>query len=192
MAPRMSTGFGGSDAKDDFDRARRRQVLARARGTVRGRKRAAAPDDLVPLVEVVAGLGGRVSERPLGVARVPIDAVIGTVDRTDGFDRRFLPTSSKGRQRWERVAQAVRRGDTLPPVELYRLGELFFVIDGHHRVSVARALGLAEVEANVTELRTRKPVTGLSVSDLAALATPGPPTPAPPTTAARPPPTGGG
>jgi len=96
---------------------------------------------------------------------------VGTVDRTEGFDRRFLPTSSKDRQRWERVAQASRRGDTLPPVELYRLGDFYFVIDGHHRISVARALGFGEVEANVTGLRTRKPADGLSVTDLAALAT---------------------
>ncbi len=181
MTPRMSTGFGGSDARDDFDRARRRRVLARAANTV-SRNRAAT-DGLMPLAEVVAALGGRASERRLGLRTVPVDAVIGTVDRAEEFDRRFLPTSSKNRQRWERIAQATRRGDTLPPVELYKLGHFYFVTDGHHRVSVARALGFAEVEANVTELRTRKSVDGLSVNQLAALAAP---------EDRRPPPTGGG
>jgi len=167
----MSTGFGGSDAKDDFDRARRRRALARAASTVAAGKRTAT-DGLVPLAEAVAALGGRSSERRLGLRTVLIEAIVGTVDRAEGFDRRFLPTSSKNRQRWERIAQATRRGDTLPPVELYKLGDFYFVIDGHHRISVARALGFGEVEANVTELRTRTPAGGLSVSELAALATP--------------------
>ena len=166
----MSTGFVGSDAKDDFDRARRRQVLARAARTVAARGRATISDDLIPLAEVERSLGGRVSERPSGLRTVPVSAIVGTVDRSEGFDRRFLPTSSKGRLRWERIARAVRRGETLPPVELYRLGDLYYVIDGHHRVSVAAALGLGEVDANVTELRTRTPATGVVVSDLAALA----------------------
>jgi len=166
----MSTGFGGSDARDDFDRARRRRVLARAASTV-GRNRAST-DGLIPLAEVVAALGGRVSERQLGLKTVPVDAIVGTVDRTEGFDRRFLPTSSKDRQRWERIAQATRRGDTLPPVALYKLGAFYLVIDGHHRVSVAKALGFTDVDANVTELRTRRPADGLSVDDLAALAMP--------------------
>jgi hypothetical protein len=167
----MSTGFGGSDARDDFDRARRRQALARAAGTVSGRTRSAA-GALVPLPEVLAALGGRLSERDLGLRTVPIDGVIGSVDRTEGFDRRFLPTSSKSRARWERIAQAVRRGDTLPPVELYKLGDAYFVIDGHHRVSVARALGRPDVDARVTELRTRTPPEGLSITDLPAMAQP--------------------
>ncbi|MDQ6947802.1 MAG: chromosome partitioning protein ParB, partial [Actinomycetota bacterium] len=105
MTPRMSTGFGGSDAKDDFDRARRKRAMARAAGTVAASKRTAT-DGLVPLAEVVAALGGRVSERRLGLRTVLVDAIVGTVDRAQGFDRRFLPTSSKNRQRWERIAQA--------------------------------------------------------------------------------------
>jgi len=156
--------------------------MARAAGTVGGRNRSAT-DGLVPLAEVVAALGGRSSERRLGLRTVPVDAVVGTVDRAEGFDRRFLPTSTKDRQRWERIAQATRRGDTLPPVVLYKLGDYYFVVDGHHRVSVARALGFGEVEADVTELRTKKPADGLSVNDLAALAAP---------TGRRPPPTGAG
>jgi hypothetical protein len=190
MAPRMSTGFGGSDAKDDFDRARRRQTLARAAATVSGRTRSDA-GGLVPLAEVEAALGGRLSERHLGLRTVPIDNVIGSVDRTEGFDRRFLPTSSKSRSRWERIAQAARRGDTLPPVELYKLGDAYFVIDGHHRVSVARALGRPDVDARVTELRTRTPAEGLSITDVTAMAQPPRPRPRP-RPRRRPPPTGGG
>lgn len=151
-------------------RARRRRVLARAASSVGGRNRAAT-DGLVPLAEVAAVLGGRGSERRLGLRTGPVDAIVGTVDRTDDFDRRFLPTSSLNRQRWERIARATRRGDTLPPVELYKLGGFYFVVDGHHRISVARALGFGEVEANVIELRTRRPSDGLSVNDLPALAT---------------------
>ncbi len=80
---------------------------------------------------------------------------VGTVDRTRGFDRSFRPTSSTARGRWERIANMVRRGEPLPPVQLYRIGDVHFVRDGHHRVSVARALGRTEIDAYVTEVLTR-------------------------------------
>jgi hypothetical protein len=59
------------------------------------------------------------------------------------------------RERWERLALAARRGEHVPPIEVYRVGELHFVADGHHRVSVAHALGLATIDAYVTEVRTK-------------------------------------
>jgi hypothetical protein len=80
---------------------------------------------------------------------------VGTVDRSRGFDRNFRPTSPQVRRRWERIAQAMRRGEPMPPVDLYKVGGAYFVRDGHHRVSVARALGLEEIDARVTEVVTR-------------------------------------
>lgn len=109
---------------------------------------------ILPFEEVVAALG-RVSEHELGLRSIELDSIVGTVDRGKDFDRSFLPRSGRVRTRWERIAGAQRRGQALPPVLVYRIGELHFVRDGHHRVSVARALGYDSIDAYVTEVRTR-------------------------------------
>ena len=90
----------------------------------------------------------------LGLQTIRLDSIVGTVDRTREFDRSFRPTSRRVRRRWEGIAKAMRRGDPMPPIDVYRVGELHFVEDGHHRVSVARQLGLEVIEANVTEILT--------------------------------------
>ena len=146
------TGFPGRDATDDFLRARRRQTLRRLAQSV-----ARTPGDvdvILPFDEVVAELG-RTGERELGLQVVPLDSIVGTVDKPHGFDRSFRPTSSRVRGRWERIAEAMRRGEPIPPVSLYRVGDAHFVRDGHHRVSVARAQGLRDIDAYVTEVKTR-------------------------------------
>jgi hypothetical protein len=145
------TGFPGADAQDDFLRARRRQAVRRL-----GQRLGRGDVDLIlPFDEVVAELG-RVGERDLGLQVVALDSIVGTVGRPGGgFDRSFRPTSSQVRRRWERIAGAMRRGESIPPVSLYRVGDVHFVRDGHHRVSVARALGRTEIEATVTEVMTR-------------------------------------
>ena len=79
---------------------------------------------------------------------------MGSVDRTRDFDRRFRPTSRRTRKRWERMATAARRGEAFPPIDVYRIGEVHFVKDGHHRVSIARAQGLPDIDAYVTEVQT--------------------------------------
>jgi hypothetical protein len=150
-APR-STGMPGVDAQHDFLRSRRRAVLARLAARLRGE-----PDDVgvvLPYDEVIDALGF-VSEHRLGLQVVKIETIIGSVDRGRDFDRRFRPTSGRVRSRWEQIATAVRRGEALPPVDLLRIGEIHFVQDGHHRVSVARALGLADIDAFVTEVQTK-------------------------------------
>jgi len=152
MARTRDTGFPAADAQDDFLRARRRQALSRVG---RGLSRASGDVDLIlPFDEVVAALG-RVGERNVGPQVVLLETVLGTVDRKHGFDRQFRPTSRLVRARWEAIANAMRRGEAMPPVSLYRIGEVHFVRDGHHRVSVARAMGLQKVDAYVTEVITR-------------------------------------
>ena len=111
-------------------------------------------DLILPFDEVVAALG-RIGERDLATQVIPVDSIVGTVDRKSGFDRSFRPTSSRVRTRWERIAAAMRRGEYLPPIEVYRIGDAHFVRDGHHRVSVARALGIEQIEAHVIEIVTR-------------------------------------
>ena len=150
-APR-STGMPGLDAQHDFLRARRRATLARLAARLR-----TGPDDvgvILPYEEVIAALGFE-SERGLGLRVVALDSIVGTVDRARDFDRRFRPASGRVRSRWEQIAAAMRRGESMPPVDLMRVGEIHFVRDGHHRVSVARALGRGDIDAYVTEVITR-------------------------------------
>jgi hypothetical protein len=152
----MSTGFPESDAAAAFARERRRQALAKLASRARRR------DDvtvMLPFEDVVAAVGRR-GERHLGLQSIALDSVIGTVDRRHGeFDRRFRPASSRARRRWESIAVARRRGRPMPPIDVYRIGELHFVIDGHHRVSVARAHGDTDIDAYVREVQTNLPVT---------------------------------
>jgi hypothetical protein len=148
----VSTGFPGPDAQSDFSRARRAQLLAEI-----GRRLRREPDDvalMLPFEEVVEALG-RTGQRDLGLHAVPLDAIVGTVDRTADFDRRLRPTSPRLRTRWERIAAAQGRGEALPPVSLYKIGDLYFVRDGHHRVSVAKSLGRTDIDAYVVEVETR-------------------------------------
>ena len=147
------TGFPVADAENDFLRVRRRQVLSRLANWLRH-----GPDDvdvMLPFDEVVAALG-RVGERRIGLETISLDSIVGSVDRARGdFDRRFRPTSGRVRERWQRLALAHRRGEAIPPIEVYRVGALHFVYDGHHRVSVARALNLATIDAYVTVVATK-------------------------------------
>jgi len=138
------------DAESDFLRARRAQTLSALASRLRGdgdTRRALSFD------EVVDALGRR-GERRLGLQLIPLDSIVGSVDKARDFDRRFRPTSDKSRARWERIARASRVGEEIPPIDVYKLGDHYFVRDGHHRVSVARALGLRLIEADVTEVQT--------------------------------------
>jgi hypothetical protein len=150
MAP--DTGFPRADAHTDFGRARRQRALSRLAARLRRE-----PDDvhlILPYEEVVEALGFQ-SERSIGLHSIPLDSIVGTVDRAREFDRSFRPTSTRVRQRWENIALAQRTGKAMPPIEVYRVGELHFVKDGHHRVSVARAQGRDTIDAYVTEVTTR-------------------------------------
>src|SRR6202012_1735799 len=129
MAPPRSTGLPDQDAQNDFMRARRRAVATRLAARLRGE-----PDDVrmvLPYEEVVAALG-YVSERRIGLRVVALSAIVGSVDRAREFDRSFRPTSGRVRSRWEHIAAMARRGESLPPVDLLRIGELYFVGSGEH------------------------------------------------------------
>ena len=154
------TGFPIADAENDFLRMRRQQVLSRLGAWLRH-----APDDvdvMLPFDEVVAALG-RVGEQRIGLRSIPLDSIVGSVDRTNDFDRRFRPTSGRVRERWQRLALAHRRGEAIPPIVVYRVGDMHFVYDGHHRVSVARALNLSSIDAYVTVVSTKLTPAGISL-----------------------------
>lgn len=152
------TGFPRADVENDFLRARRRQVLARLVQRLRRE-----PDDvnlILPFDDVLAALG-RVGEQRVGLQTIRLDRIVGTVDSTRDFDRRFRPTSNRVRERWERLALAQRRGESIPPIDVYQVGDMYFVEDGHHRVSIALAMGQKVIDAYVTEIRTAVPAKGI-------------------------------
>ena len=93
-----------------------------------------------------------------GYEAVPLDRIIGSVDRYRDFDRAFLPRQEHTRSRWERIGKAHFEDVYLPPVDLYKVGDIYFVIDGNHRVSVARELGREFIDARVQECRVRVPI----------------------------------
>ena len=148
---RRDTGLPSADAQNDFSRARRQRLLARLSSRLR---RVDDVNHILPFEEVARALG-RTGERRLGQQLVPLDSIVGTVDRSREFDRAFRPTTPRVRERWQRINLAQRKGEAMPPIDVYRIGELHFVRDGHHRVSVARALGHHDINAYVTEVLTQ-------------------------------------
>jgi hypothetical protein len=164
----MRTGFPRADARDDFDRARRQALRAKLAGWVCGRS--SSRNRLLVLGEVIiipgvsaaipGGTGSareRAAHRELASqAAVPIDRIVGSVEPSRCFDRHFRPTSELPRTRFERIAADIRSGRGMDPVDLYRCGEDYYVLDGHHRIAVARALGERWVWANITEVRINK------------------------------------
>lgn len=151
-------------ARADFIRARFKAFLRRVRSLVDGR-----PDTLLSYNEVKEKLhlGGPVYR---GVRTVEVDKIIGSLNRYHQFDRTFLPLEDETADRWQKIDVAHYRDVSLPPVVLYKVGETYFVVDGHHRVSVARQQGQACIEAEVRECSARVDVTpDLRIEDLESL-----------------------
>jgi len=86
---------------------------------------------------------------------IPLDAIVGSVGRYKDFTRSFLPRLDSDEKRWARVMAKMNDLTGVPPIEVYRIGQAYFVLDGNHRVSAARQLGLAYIQAYVTEVHTR-------------------------------------
>ncbi|MDF0530350.1 chromosome partitioning protein ParB [Tsukamurella sp. 8F] len=158
------TGFPDADARADFDRARRRASLARLAAWIMRQPGDVA--EVLPYDEVIAALG-LVSERNLGLQVIEVASIVGSVDRTGDFDRYFRPINPALRARWLRLAAAQRRGESMPPIVVKRVGDMHFVVDGHHRVSIAFARHFETIDAYVTEVVTRVSATGVNArSDL--------------------------
>src|SRR5215472_9254947 len=96
-------------------------------------------------------------ERNLGLQEIPLDKIVGSVGRYKDFTRTFLPRTNSVRSRWQRLDAMARGAEGFPPIEVYKVGDVYFVSDGNHRVSVARQLGAKTIEAYVTELPTAVP-----------------------------------
>jgi uncharacterized protein (TIGR00730 family) len=93
-----------------------------------------------------------------GIQTIPIDKIAGSVGRYQEFNRAFLPTQEFIRERWKGVYAAAHSMAGFPPINVYKIGEVYFVRDGHHRVSVLKELGAPTIEATVTELETPVPL----------------------------------
>ncbi|NLE45379.1 MAG: hypothetical protein GX620_11710 [Chloroflexi bacterium] len=124
------------------------------------------PTDLLPFEEVRQRLQLR-NARYLGLQDVPIDQIVGSVDRYEDFTRAFFPRHESMGSRWQRVNQLVSSSTGLSPVELYKVGEVYFVRDGNHRVSVARQHNAPSVQAYVYEYTARVPISSdTDINDL--------------------------
>jgi ParB-like nuclease domain len=143
------TGRSWLDAEDAFDQARRRHQRHRLAAVARGEPHRL---DLPTLkAATTLGLGGL---RDPQEREIPLRDIVGAVADADGkFDRDFLPTDERSRSRFQAIVIALRRGETLPPIEVYRLHGRYYVADGHHRVAAARALGEDSIPAYVTDIR---------------------------------------
>jgi len=148
----MAEGAAGTaQAVEDFYRARRRAQLSRFLSQM-GRERR----PLVPYEEVRRSLRA-IESAANRLEDVPLDAIVGSVGRYNDFTREFLPRLNSDRERWVGVKLAMTGLEGVPPIEVYRIGDAYFVRDGNHRVSVARQLGARYIQAYVTPVRTRVP-----------------------------------
>ncbi len=150
--------------QSDFGRARRKAFLNRVRSLISGQ-----PTSLLSYDEVKAKLhlGGPIYR---GVRTVRVDEIVGSLNRYHQFDRAFLPIEDQIASRWQSVDRAFYKDISLPPVLLYKVGQVYFVVDGHHRVSVAREQGQEFIEAEVRECASKVNITpDLKPEDLVIL-----------------------
>jgi nucleotide-binding universal stress UspA family protein/uncharacterized ParB-like nuclease family protein len=136
----------------EFHKARQKAAVQRIMGRLTGRS-----VELLSFDEVASKL--RVTNRVnRGLQTIPVDAIVGSVGRYTDFTRTFLPRLASDSQRWASVKSAAVHVGELPPIDVYQIGEAYFVLDGNHRVSIARQQGVNFIEAQVTEVRTKVPL----------------------------------
>jgi hypothetical protein len=137
-----------SEGINVYQNARRRAFWQDVIGLLRNK-----PAELLSFDDIKTRLRLR-EESYKGLQDVPLDRIVGSVGRYRDFTSTFLPKSSTSQDRWSRVYAQVHSMEGVPPIELYKVDDVYFVRDGNHRVSVARQLGAKTIQAHVTELRT--------------------------------------
>jgi len=137
----------------DYQRARFKAFLNQVWSALSGR-----PNTLLSYDQVREKLhiGGPIYR---GVQTIRLDQIAGSLNRYQQFDRAFLPRTEETADRWQRVNRAFYEDISLPPVVLYKVGDVYFVVDGHHRVSVAREQGQEFIEAEVRECASKVRIT---------------------------------
>jgi hypothetical protein len=141
-----------SEVRQDFERARQRGFFADLRAIFARRSR-----DLIPYHEVRRRVSPE-GESYRGVQTVPLSQIVGSMDRFQDFNREFFPRQRFTAGRWQNVDRAYYQDIPLPPVQLYKVGDVYFVKDGNHRVSVARERGQQFIDAEVIEGHIRAPL----------------------------------
>jgi len=141
-----------SAAVQDFHRARRKAALESIMARLTGKSAdLLSYEDVRQKLKARGAAGQRLKE-------IPLDAIVGSVGRYTDFTRSFLPRQDSDEGRWARVKVAVTDWGGLPPIKVYQIGQTYFVLDGNHRVSVARQVGATHIEAYVTEVHTKVPL----------------------------------
>jgi len=145
--------YGFHEAISDFVAARQQAALQSVMAQVTGKS-----SELLSFAEVAQKLK-LTPGAELGRRDIPLDAIVGSVGRYTDFSRTFLPLHDYDKVRWAEVKTAVESQEGVPPIDVYKVGEVYFVRDGNHRVSVARRLGATSIEANVIEVPTKVALT---------------------------------
>jgi len=143
-----SAATSGMDARERFRRSLNQATMTDLLALVTGGK-----SDLASYHEVANRLKAR-QKIEMGTQMVPLNLIVGSVGRYRDFTRTFMPRSGVNEERWARLDRAMNSLEGVPPVDLFKIGEVYFVRDGNHRVSVARANGLTHIEAYVTVVET--------------------------------------
>jgi len=138
--------------RSDFERARQKAFIRDLVSAVNRR-----PNDLIPFHEFRKRLSPE-GESYRGMQTVPVHQIIGSMDRFEDFDRTFLPRRKNTQGRWTNIDRAFYEDVRLPPIQLYKVGDIYFVKDGNHRVSVARERGVEFIDAEVIEGHARVPL----------------------------------
>ncbi len=139
-------------AENDFSLARQKAFWDEIKGFIRRKS-----TRLLPFDEVKNKLEACFT-KDLGIQTVPIDSIVGSEGRYRSFTRHFLPLDDDLRDRWKKVGEAHYAKQSLPPVELYKVGDAYFVKDGHHRISVAKTRGVRHIEAIVYDYECDVPL----------------------------------
>lgn len=137
----------------DFRRARRKAALQEIMSWLTGQS-----NTLLSFEEARQRLKAS-GEEARGLQGIPLKSIIGSVGRYTEFNRNFLPRRDALSSRWAKVKSVLRDLDEMPPIQVYQIGEAYFVLDGNHRVSIARERGLTHIDAYVTEIHTKVPLT---------------------------------
>ena len=140
-------------AAQDFRRARRKAAVQEIMARLTGKSIGLLSFEDVRHKLKAHGVGAR------QLKEIPLDAIVGSVGRYNDFTRDFLPISDSSEYRWVKVKNAFMSMRGVPPIEVFQISDVYFVLDGNHRVSVARELGSTHIQAYVTELKTKVPLT---------------------------------
>ena len=142
-----------TEGRDQFGSARFRSLLNNLRFFSSER-----PNQLMSFDEVNKGLELH-NQHYLGMRVVKVKDIVGSIDRYKDFDHYFLPKKAHLEHRWSNIYAAYKNDVILPAIKLYKVGDIYFVVDGNHRVSVAKRMGVTYIDAEVIEFKTRIPIT---------------------------------